>query len=172
MGHVTRLPAAIHMSAAAYPHACTDLNTAECTLLLATRWWVNAFREKEDALFRLCLGLERAGAYEAAFPIDTLMGVIVRTARRTLTVQCPRWPSVSDDEKHLLHVAALAQNGDSELAARVLRVTLLSAAGAEDALIPLETIGALFARVRLIFRTPAEAATAKRAGRPPERTIH
>ena len=172
MGHVTRLHARIVESTGAYPDACTGLNTAECTLLLAMRWWVNAFREKEDALFRLCLGLERAGAYEAAFPIDTLMGVIVRTAGRTLTVQCPRCPSVSEDEKHLLHAAALAQTGEGALAARVLRVTLLSATGAEDALIPLETIGTLFARVRLIFRTPAEAATGKRIGHPSDRAIH
>jgi hypothetical protein len=168
MGHVTRL----HPPTATYPDACTKLATAECTLLLAMRWWVNAFREKEDALFRLCLGLEKAGAYEAAFPIDTLMGVLVRTTARTLTVQCPRCPSVSDDEKRLLQAAALVQNGDKMLAARVLRTTLLSAAGAADALIPLATIGELFAGARLIFRPPADAAAPEQVGLSPDQTIH
>ena len=60
----------------------------------------------------------------------------------------------------LLYAAGAAQGGDSALAERVLRTTLLSASGAEFALGPLEGLGALFTQVRLCF-------TRRRAPAPP-----
>ncbi|HVY14027.1 MAG TPA: hypothetical protein VHB27_02280 [Rhodopila sp.] len=148
MGQIIRLP----ISPVPYPNTSAKLDTAESVLLIAIRWWVAAYRQGENALARLCRGFEAAGAYEAAFAIDNLMDIVARTVRRPIDVHCPRCPNVSDDEKHLLHAAALAQAGQGDLAAKALRITLLSAQGADFALLALEGLGELFADARLFFR--------------------
>ena len=109
------------------------------------------------------------------------MAVVARTARHPVAIHCPRCPHLSDDEKHLLHAASLAQSGESQLAERALRTALISASGAEFALGPLEGLGTLFAEARLLFsrrRPPAggssQAAAAVEAWTPPlsPRTVH
>ena len=72
--------------------------------------------------------------------------------RRPITIHCPLCSTVSEDEKHLLHAASLAQAGPGDTAERALRTTLLSAQGAEFALGTLEGLGALFAQAGLLFR--------------------
>jgi hypothetical protein len=72
--------------------------------------------------------------------------------RRPIAIHCPLCGAVSEDEKHLLHAASLAQSGPDELAERALRTALLSAQGAEFALGPLEGLGTLFAAAGLLFR--------------------
>ncbi len=148
MGQVIHFP----LPASDYPTRATDLDRAESLLLIAIRWWVAAMRTAEDPLPRLSQGLDMAGAREAAFSIDALMGVVARTARRMLTVHCPRCPNLSDDETQLLHAASLAQDGDSPAAERALRHALLSAQGAEFALGPLEGLGTLFTEASLLLR--------------------
>jgi len=143
-----------------YPARTFLLDAAECTLLIAIRWWAAAFRHGDDPMPRPRQDLEIAGAHDEAFSVNSLMAVVARTVRQPIAVHCPRCPHLSEDEAHLLHAASLAQLGESDLAERALRTALLSAPGAEFALGPLEGLGELFAAARLKFtrrRSPAEA---------------
>jgi hypothetical protein len=99
-----------------------------------------------------------SNVHDAAFAVDQLMFVVARSAHRQVAIHCPRCPALSDDEKHLLNAASLAQAGRSDLAERTLRTALLTAQGAEFALGPLEGLAELFAEAKLLLRrrrTPA-----------------
>ena len=148
MGQIIRLP----VSLTEYPDTSLALDTAECVLLIAIRWWVADLRERDDPLPRLCQAMDTAGAHDAAFSVDQLMAAVVRFARRPMAIHCPRCPALSADEKHLLKAARLVQAGDCKMAERALRTALLSAQGAEFALGPLQGLGELFAEARLFFR--------------------
>jgi hypothetical protein len=148
MGQVIRFAAAPH----AYTTAAAALDAAERVLLVAICWWVAAFRRAEDPLPQLCADMAAAGVDDAALSIDGLMSVLARTARRTIDIHRPRCPSLSEDEQHLLNTASLAQVGDADRAERVLRTALLTAQGAELALVPIEGLGHVFAMAGLFFR--------------------
>jgi hypothetical protein len=134
-----------------YPDLAADLDKGETILLLAIRWWGESFREGEDPIPCLLEGLETAGTADAAFSIDGLMSIVARIARRPVDIRCPRCPRLSDDEKHLLRAASLAQNGDRDMTEKVLRTTLLSPQAAEFAFGPLEGLGEIFAQARLFL---------------------
>jgi hypothetical protein len=141
-----------------YPETTDALQTGESVFLIAIRWWVAAFKDGKNPTDRLFHGLLTAGALDALVPLDALMDVVARSARRCISVNCPRCPDISDDEMHLLHAAGLSQAGKSILAERVLRTTLLSAQGAEFVVGPLLEIGTSFAGAGLFFcrhRAPA-----------------
>jgi hypothetical protein len=148
MGQVIR----IVTPSAGYPATTAGLEPAESVLLLAIRWWVADHRQGEDPIPRLCEALRTAGPHDAAFAVDRLMSVVARTAKQPVAIHCPRCPSISGDEQHLLCAASLTQAGRERLAERVLRTALLSSIGAEFALGPLESIAELFADTRLLFR--------------------
>jgi hypothetical protein len=150
MGQVIRLP--VLTPTEPYPDASTDLDPAERTLLLGIRWWVADHRLGDDPLPRLCRVVDTGNVHDAAFSVDQLMFVVARSACRQVAIHCPRCPHLSDDEKHLLNAACLAQEGRSDLAERTLRTALLTAQGAEFALGPLEGLGALFAEAKLLLR--------------------
>ncbi|HEY4174417.1 MAG TPA: hypothetical protein VGM42_15405 [Rhodopila sp.] len=158
-----------------YPDLAADLDTAECVLLVAIRSWVECHREDEDPIPRLCMGLESAGAPDAAFSIDKLMTVVGRTIARQIEVHCPRCPDLSVDEKNLLLAASLAQAGDRRLAEKVLRTALLSGQAADFAIGPLESLGELFAEAKLFLtrrRLPAAAPRDEREAWSPPRALH
>jgi hypothetical protein len=145
---------------ASYPTSTTLLDAAERAFLIAIRWWASAIRHGENPMPHLCRHFHTAGARDAAFSVDSLMAVVARTVRQPLATHCPHCPHPSTDETHLLHAASLVQTGESGLAERALRTALLSTSGAEFALGPLEGLGELFARARLLFsrrRSPADA---------------
>jgi hypothetical protein len=144
----------IHLSVpwAAYPVTTEALDAAERILLLGVRWWVADYRQSVDPLPRLCEAMRSAGPREAAFSVDRLMAVIARTALRPVAIHCPRCRHLSRDETSVLYAASLVQAGESRTAERALRTALLSAPGAEFALGPLEGLGELFTRARLLFR--------------------
>lgn len=174
MGQIITFPA----PPTPYPDRAADLATAECVLLIAMRWWVASYRLGEDPMPRLCQGLETAGVPDSAFSVDALMAVIARAGTHPIDVRCPRCPNVSFDEKCLLQAASLTQAGDSHLAEQVLRVTLLSAQGAEFAIGPLEGAAELFSQVRLILkrrRSPIDGLETdddSRQSWSPTRTLH
>jgi hypothetical protein len=87
----------------AFPDEAAGLETAECVLLLAIRWWVEDYRAGADPIPRLCEALDNADAPDAAFSIDGLMTTLARLARRPVDIHCPRCPALSADEKQLLH---------------------------------------------------------------------
>jgi hypothetical protein len=150
MGQIVAFPA----PPTPYPNLAADLDTAECVLLVAIRSWVESHREDEDPISRLCLGLESAGAPDAAFSIDGLMTVVARTVGRQVEIHCPPL------SKNPLLAASLAQADDRRLAEKVLRTTLLSGQGPEFAIGSLEGLGTLFAQVRLFLtRRQLPAAT-------------
>jgi hypothetical protein len=134
-----------------YPDLAAELGRADSLLLLAMRWWVEDGRMGADPIPRLRAALTHAGADDSVFLIDALMAVVARTGRRPVTVNCPRCPHVSADEKHLLHAASLTQAAHGKLAEKALRTALLSAEGAAFAVGELEGLGDLFAKVRLFF---------------------
>jgi hypothetical protein len=143
----------------AYPDHTADLDAAESVLLTAIRSWVKSDRNNEDPIPGLRQKLEPAGAPDAALSVVGLMTVLARLVMRPVDVQCPRCPTLSIDEKHLLLAASFAQAGETRAAEKVLRTPLLSAQGAEFAIGPLEGVGELFARARLFLsrrRLPAE----------------
>jgi hypothetical protein len=144
MGQIISLPP----TSAAYPQAAARLGRAACVLRLAVRWRVTDFKPRADPLPRLRETMATAGARVAAFAVDQLIGVIARSARRPMTILCPRCSGLSD----LLGAASLAQAGDSQMAERSLRAALLSAPGAEFALVPLQEVVALFSDAQLFFR--------------------
>jgi hypothetical protein len=148
MGQIIRLPAGL----TTYPDTSTDLDPVECVVLIGVRWWVESYRRDEDPLPRLCQGLDSAGACDAAFAIDRLMTIVARAPLRPITIHCPRCPHLSDDERHLLHAASLAQTGHDHLTEKALRTALLSAEGAECALDPLRDLAGLLAEAGLFFR--------------------
>jgi hypothetical protein len=148
VGEIIRLPVRL----ADYPDTAAALEPAECVLLIAIRWWVEAYRHDEDPMPRLQQGLETAGVQEAAFSIDAVMAVVARSVLQPVAIHCPRCPHLSADEKSLLHAASLAQSGAVSLAEKALRGALLSAQGAEFALGPLQGLGELFAGARMLLR--------------------
>lgn len=160
MGQIIRLSVA----AAEYPDQTAALGAAECVLPIAVRWWADACWSGEDAMPHLRGGLEAAGARAAAVPIDGFMTAVARTLRRPPAIHCRRCPGLSVDETHLLHDGSLAQSAADNLAAKVLRTTLLSASGAEFACVPLEEFGNLLSAARLLLRrrTPPTAAPESR----------
>jgi hypothetical protein len=137
---------------ATYPDRAAELDRSECVLLIALRWWVEAYRTSEDPVPRLTQGLDIAGAPDAALSIDALMRTVARTARRPIDIHCPRCPGVSGDEAQLLHAVSLIQAGESAQAERMLCRELLSSNGASFALGPLEGLGEVFASAHLILR--------------------
>jgi hypothetical protein len=155
MGQLIHLP----IRPPAYPDRTADLDTAECVLLMSIRGWVADRKTRIDPLPRLCQALSNAGAPDAAFSADRLMDAIARHHRRPIVIHCPRCTSVSDDEKHLLHVASLAQVGERAQAERLLRMTLVTERGAEFAVFSLEDLGEMFAEVGLFVhrRSPPAA---------------
>ncbi|HET7880373.1 MAG TPA: hypothetical protein VFL55_05765 [Acetobacteraceae bacterium] len=148
MGQLIEFPAV----AAAYPSLAARLERPECVLLAAIRWWVMDHIRGTDPLARLCRSMDTLGAHAAAFSIDRLMSVVARTVLRPIEIHCPLCGAVSEDEKHLLRAASLAQSGPGVIVERALRTALLSAQGAEFALGPLEGLGELFGRAGLLFR--------------------
>jgi hypothetical protein len=148
MGQIIRLPAA----SPAYPDNAAVLDASERALLAGIRCWVSGFRQRDDPLPDLCEAMGAAGVHDAAFSVDQLMAIFVRSSKRQIVIHCPRCPALSDDEKQLLNAASLAQAGESKMAERTLRTTLLSAQGAEFALGPLTGLGELFAEAKLFFR--------------------
>jgi hypothetical protein len=147
-------------TAASYPTSTTRLDAAERAFLIAIRWWVSAFRRGEDPMPHLCRHCDTVGARDAAYSVDALVAIVARTVRHPIAIHCAYCPHLSADEMHLLHAASLVQAGDSGLAERALRAALLSASGAEFALGPLQGLGKLFVRARLLFsrrRSPADA---------------
>ena len=145
--HLNRLSAAFPTAAV----TALDKDKAETVFLDALRTWVAAYRSGEDPLSRLCEAMDRAGAHGAAFSVDQLMGVIGRSARQPIAIHCPRCPHLSGDEKRLRQAASLVQVGKSSLAERALCAVLLSAAGAEFIIGPLEELAELFCEAGLLF---------------------
>jgi hypothetical protein len=144
----------IHLQVAstAYPDSASALDPSESALLAGIRCWVAGYRERGDPLPDLCQEMDSAGVHDSAFSVDQLMAIFAHAARRPLEIHCPGCPALSDDEKQLLNAASLAQAGQSKMAERTLRLTLLSAQGAEFALGPLRGLGELFAEAKLFFR--------------------
>ena len=134
-----------------YPETTDALDAAESAFLLAVRRWVATRQRNGNALFHARAALARAGAAAAAFPLDRIMTLAAHSTRRRVVTYCPRTPHLGQDEKLLLHSASLVQNGDSELASRVLQTTILTVEGAVLALGPLEELGEHFARSDLHF---------------------
>jgi hypothetical protein len=96
--------------------------------------------------------MDLAGAHDAAFSVDQLMAVFIRSARQSMTIKCPHCSDLSEDERYLLNVASLVQAGESKIAERLLRTALLSSQGVEFALGLLRRLGELFAEAKLTFQ--------------------
>ncbi len=150
MSQVISLAAVRHMS----PWHTRQLESAESVFLLSIRWWVADHRDDADPMPRLQSALITARAPDAAAPLDRLMTVIARTARRPIAIHMPRCALLSKDERYLLQALCHAKAGDGRSAERLLDATLVSTIGAQFALGPLEGLATLFAGAGLRFRRP------------------
>ena len=173
MGQVIAFP----FSLMPYSDLAADLDTAECVLLMAVRWWVVSRRGGQDPIPCLLQGLQPAGAGGAAYSIDRLMTVVDRVITRPIEIQLPRCPNISLDEKRLLWAASYMQAGERKSAEKVLRTTLLSVQGAEFAIGALEGLGELFAQAQLFLSRRSGGGGEKKIGdtreaRLPPRTLH
>ena len=148
MARIIRLPVQLQ----SYPESPDDLDRAEHLLLVAIRGWVADYKQECDPIPRLCDAMNAAGAPDAAFSIDHWMMIVARTAKRPIEIHCPQCPHLSDDEKHMIHAASLAQAGDVHCATCALSSPLLSTFGAEFAVGPLRGLGVLFGAAGLRFR--------------------
>ncbi|WP_428493163.1 hypothetical protein [Rhodopila sp.] len=155
MGQIIRLPVRL----AGYPDNSGALDPAESVLLIAVRSWVDAYRQDEDPMPRLCQSLDAAGVSDAAFSVGRLMTAVAGSAVQPMSIHRPSCRHLSNDEKRLLHAASLAQSGHDHLAETALRAALLSAEGAAGALDPLLDLAGLLGEAGMFFRRRRAPAT-------------
>ncbi len=103
-------------------HDCDDagappLTRAETLVLWAMRAWVAGHRHGIPVLANLRTAFRNEGAPAAAEAVDDLMGFIANGAGRTIQVNCPRCRQVTEDERLLLDVVALHQQGEDAVGA-------------------------------------------------------
>jgi hypothetical protein len=157
MAHIIRLPVRL----SPYPDLIDSLDPAERLLVLAVRSWVADYQAGNDPASRLLEAMSAAGVPDAAVSIGLFMTEAARTARRPITIQCPRCAALSDDEQRILHAASLVQHRASHLAVPMLR-NALALSGTEFAVDLLESIGEMFihAGLHLRVRQPPDDVTA------------
>jgi len=148
----------------------SDLGKPDALLLLAMRWWVEERLAGRSALARLRGAMARADAADAAYSVDGLMEIILRTARRPVAMHGPRCHAVSGDERDMLRAAALAQSGYTDQAAQRLG-DMLAPSGVRFAIGPLAGLGQVFASAGLLLGVPRVMAVAW-ACAPASRALH
>lgn len=137
------------------------LPVAENALLWCMRAWVVGLHRDIDAERRIEDVLARLGAPDAADCLSGFMWALRHGAVRTIGVECACQPRVSADERALLGVFALAQEGQSLEAMLALR-GLVSAPAARAAWLSAEGVaGALLRAGRRLARP--EVATVRYA---------
>jgi len=114
-------------------HDCDDagappLTRAETLVLWAMRAWVAGHRHGIPVLANLRTAFRNEGAPAAAEAVDDLMGFIANGAGRTIQVNCPRCRQVTEDERLLLDVVALHQQGETLWVPFLARAILTPAA--------------------------------------------
>ena len=114
-------------------HDCDDagaspLTRAETLVLWAIRAWVAGHRHGIPVLANLRTAFRNEGAPAAAEAVDDLMGFIANGAGRTIAVNCPRCRQVTEDERLLLDVVALHQQGETLWVPFLARAILTPAA--------------------------------------------
>lgn len=114
-------------------HDCDDVSAppstrAETLVLWAIRAWVAGHRHDIPVMPNLRTGFRDEGAPAAAEAVDDLMGFIGRGAGRTIRVNCPRCRQVTADERLLLDMIALHQQGETLWAPFLVRAILTPAA--------------------------------------------
>ena len=110
-------------------HDCDDagaplLSRSETLLLWAVRVWVVGHRHDVPVLPNLRTAFRDEGVPAAAEAVDDLMGFIGHGAGRTIRVNCPRCRQVTEDERLLLDVVSLHQQGDALWAPFLARAIL------------------------------------------------
>lgn len=131
-------------------HQTKDLKTSENIALWSIRTWVWSVALQKQTGPLLKSGLEKAGCADAASPLSALLHIVGETATRDLEIHKSGCPSLSADEKRLLHTLAAQQNGHILEAFDVL-VNLLPGAAVRLALTQAEAVSASFARAGLFF---------------------
>lgn len=104
------------------------LTRAETLVLWAIRAWVAGHRHGIPVLANLRTAFRNEGAPAAAEAVDDLMGFIANGAGRTIQVNCPRCRQVTEDERLLLDVVALHQQGETIWVPFLARAILTPAA--------------------------------------------
>ncbi len=97
------------------------LGVAEGVLLWSMRSWATSSRHSIEPERRIARVLDRLGAREAPEYLFGFMFALLHGAVRPMRISCPCQPQVSADERALLDVFALAQEGQSFEAVLALR---------------------------------------------------
>ncbi|WP_395676941.1 hypothetical protein [Inquilinus sp.] len=114
-------------------HDCEDegapqLTRAETLVLWAIRAWVAGHRHGIPVQANLRTAFRNEGAPAAAEAVDDLMGFIANGAGRTIQVNCPRCRQVTEDERLMLDIVALHQQGETLWVPFLARAILTPAA--------------------------------------------
>lgn len=147
-------------------------------LLWCMRVWVVGLHRPIGAERRIQEMLDRLGAPEAAPYVEGFMFTLSHGAMRRIAVDCPCRPRLSEDERALLDVLALAQDARPFEALLLLR-GLLTPEAARAALRSAEGIGEALRRAGRLLRAPeaevrrfALAAGSAAVIRPAGATLH
>jgi len=104
------------------------LTRAETLLLWAIRAWVAGHRHGIPVIANLRTAFRNEGVPAAAEAVDELMRFIGAGAGRSIEVNCPRCRQVTRDERLLLDIVALHQQGEALWAPFLARAILSPAA--------------------------------------------
>lgn len=124
-------------------------------LLWCMRIWVVGRYRPVAPAHRIQEVLNRLGVPEAAAPVEHFMEALRDGAARTLGIDCVCQPRVSEDERALLDVIALAQQ-DRPLEALLMLRGMLTAEGAHHALRSAEDLGTILAHAGRSLPAPEE----------------
>ena len=132
------------------------LPVAENALLWCMRAWVVGLHREIGAERRIEDVLAQLGAPDAAGSLFGFMWALRHGAVRTIGVECACQPRVSADERALLAVFSLAQEGQSLEAMLALR-GLVSASAAKAAWLSAEGVAGALLRAGKRLARPASA---------------
>ena len=96
------------------------LTSPEQFVLWALRSWVQTASQPIEATQLMQRAFNHVGVADGGLGFHRFMCVLTAEARGTIAVRCPHSVVVMDDERDLLRVFSLVQNGHRDLAARIL----------------------------------------------------
>ena len=127
-----------------------DLKTSEMIALWTIRTWVWASTGRSPSAQSFDAGLEEAGCPDVSNAFATFLEIVGTTASEKVAVHAPTCPTISDDEKRLLHALAALQCGHTLEAFDVL-THLLPGAAVRIALSHAESAAMGLARAGLLL---------------------
>ncbi len=131
-----------------------SLPCVDCVLLWTMRAWVMGITQKIPVEEQIRDAFAKIGAPGAASQLFGFMWVLGQRANRQLAVDCVCNPRISDDERALLEILALYQQGRSFEAMIVLR-SMVDPKSAQAAAESAQSVAAALTAARRFLSAPA-----------------